>query len=148
MDYLMKQLLKDYEIKRNQAILDAEARKRDLFSVNPKLSEIDSEIAKLSIETTQAVLHSKDTAEHKKLLEDLRKKSNALLKEKNKFIKELVKDSQYLKPKFECKTCKDTGYAQKDGNLEICACLKQKIFDAYYNKSNVRELEKREFFKI
>lgn len=148
MDYIMKQLLKDYEIKRNQAILDAENRKRDLLSVNPKLSEIDNELAKLSIETTQAVLNSKDTLEHKKLLDDLKKKSNSLMKEKNKFIKELVKDSNYLKPHFECKTCKDTGYAQKDGNLEICACLKQKIFDSYYNKSNARKLEEREFFKI
>lgn len=148
MNTLIKPILKDYEVKRNNAISDAENRKRELISANPNLSKIEAELAQISIETTQAVLDSKDSNERKKLLSDLEKQSKELIKEKNKFIKELVKDGNYLKPHFECKHCKDTGYIQKGEDFELCSCLKQKIFDVYYNKSNVGNLKKENFSKF
>lgn len=147
MKNVISNLLKDYEIKRNHAIMEAEDRKRELLYANPKLSEIEKELAKLSIQTTKTILQS-DRSEQKALLEYLKKKSNDLIKEKNKFIKELVKDSNYLKPHFECKHCKDTGYIEKNGETTICSCLKQKIFDACYNKSNAGNLKKENFAKF
>ena len=41
--------------------------------------------------------------------------------------------------------CKDTGYVQKDGKLVMCSCLKQRIFDIAYNKSNMGNLERENF---
>ncbi len=148
MDNVIKSILKEYQINRNQAIQAAETRKRDLLIANPRLAEIENELAHLSIQTTQAILQQQNASEQKKLLENLKKQSNDLIKEKNKFIKELVKDSSYLKPRFSCKHCKDTGYVEKDGNSVLCSCLKQKIFDAYYNKSNVGNLKKENFSKF
>ena len=68
--------------------------------------------------------------------------------EKNRFLKDLSKDSNFLKPRFECKSCKDTGYLEKDGTSVMCNCLKQRIFNTYYNKSNIGNLEKENFKKF
>ena len=111
---LLKQVLKEYDEKRNKAIQDAERRKKDLMNVNPRLQEIDQ-------------------------------KNNSLIKEKNDFIKNLSKENNYLNPHFECKQCKDTGYVQKDGKMVMCSCLKQRIFDIAYNKSNMGNLERENF---
>ena len=144
---VLKNILREYEIKRNKAIQDAEKRKRELLEVNPRLSEIEAELAKISIQTSKIILQS-ETTQQKKLLAELKKQSNELIKEKNKFIKELSKDSSYLKPHFECKTCKDTGYVEKDGTSTMCNCLKQAIFNIYYNKSNIGNLKKENFTKF
>lgn len=144
---VLKVILNEYEIKRNNAIQQAEERKRELLSVNPRLSEIETELANISIKTAKLILQSEDS-EQKNLLADLKKKSNELIKEKNKFIKDLAKDSNYLKPHFECKSCKDTGYVEKDGALVMCHCLKQQIFNTYYNKSNIGNLSKENFSKF
>lgn len=144
---VLKNILREYEVKRNTAIQQAETRKRELLEVNPRLSEIERELANISIKTAKTILQS-ENPEHKKLLADLKKQSTELIKEKNRFIKELSKDSNFLKPRFECKQCKDTGYVEKDGYSQMCNCLKQRIFNTYYNKSNIGNLQKENFSKF
>ena len=48
-------------------------------------------------------------------------------------------------PKYECKICKDTGYITKNSQTEMCPCLKQKLFDMEYNKSNIYNLKNQNF---
>lgn len=141
---LLKQVLKEYDEKRTRAVQAAEKRKKDLMSVNPRLQEIDQELTQNSIQASKAILVS-DPKEKASLLASLKKKNNALIKEKNDFLKNLSKENNYLNPHFDCKMCKDTGYVQKDGNLVMCSCLKQRIFDIAYNKSNMGNLERENF---
>jgi len=144
---LLKQILKEYDIKRNKAIQQAEERKKKLLEINPRLSELDSEISKLSIQTTKLILNSSDS-EKQKLLSDLKKKINSLTKEKNFILKQLSASSDYLNPHFECKLCTDTGYVLKNEKSVMCSCLKQKIYDVSYNKSNIGNLEQENFSKF
>ena len=141
---LLKQVLKEYDEKRTRAVQAAEERKKDLMSVNPRLQEIDKELTLNSIQASKAILVS-DSKEKASLLATLKKKNNSLIKEKNDFIKNLSKENNYLNPHFDCKLCKDTGYVQKDGKLVMCSCLKQRIFDIAYNKSNMGNLERENF---
>jgi DNA replication protein DnaC len=141
---LLKQILHEYDEKRIVAELKAEKRKAKLLEVNPRLSEIEDELSKISIQTAKAILMS-NPEEKEKLLSDLKKKTNALIKEKNAFLKTLSKDSNYLNPQFECKMCKDTGYVFRDGTSNMCTCLKQRIYDIAYNKSNMGNLERENF---
>lgn len=141
---LLKQVLKEYDEKRTRAVQAAEERKKDLVSVNPRLQEIDKELTLNSIQASKAILVS-DSKEKASLLASLKKKNNSLIKEKNDFIKNLSKENNYLNPHFDCKLCKDTGYVQKDGKLVMCSCLKQRIFDIAYNKSNMGNLERENF---
>ena len=141
---LLKQVLKEYDNKRTQAILDAENRKKELMQVNPRLQEIDKELTQNSLQVSKSILLA-DSKEKASLLASLKKKNNNLIKEKNDFIKNLSKENNYLNPHFECKLCKDTGYVQKDGKVSMCTCLKQRIFDIAYNKSNMGNLERENF---
>ena len=141
---LLKQVLREYDEKRTRAIIEAENRKKELLKVNPKLLEIENELSKISIETSKAILLAPQK-EKNSLISGLKKKANALIKEKNDFIKNLSKENNYLNPHFECKQCKDTGYIQKEGTATLCSCLKQRIFDIAYNKSNMGNLERENF---
>ncbi len=140
----LNQILHEYENKRNKAILEAEKRKRELMEVNPRLLEIENELSSNSIKISKAILLS-NPKEQEKLLTSLKKQNSALIKEKNEFIKKLSKENNYLYPHFECKLCKDTGYVSKDNTLTMCSCLKQRIFDLAYNKSNMGNLERENF---
>lgn len=141
---LLKQVLHEYDNKRTKSLLEAENRKKELLRINPKLQEIETEISKNSIETSKTILIS-DSKKQTKLLSELKKKNTALIKEKNNLIKQLFKENNYLNPHFDCKLCKDTGYVKKDNNTTLCSCVKQRIFDIAYNKSNMGNLERENF---
>lgn len=141
---LLKQVLKEYDEKRIKAIQEANFRKKELMKINPRLQEIEQELSSNSLQASKAILLA-DSKEKGILLTALKKKNNSLIKEKNDFIKKLSKENNYLNPHFECKSCKDTGYIQKDGKIVMCSCIKQKIFDIAYNKSNMGNLERENF---
>ncbi len=141
---LLKQILHEYEEKRTKSILEAETRKKDLMKVNPRLLEIEEELSKNSIQTSKAILLA-SPKERDKLLSTLKKQNKSLIKEKNEFIKKLSKDNNYLNPHFDCNLCMDTGYVKKDNTTKMCSCLKQRIFDIAYNKSNIGNLERENF---
>ena len=141
---LLKQILREYEEKRNRHIQEEKKKKKDLLTVNPRLAEIEKEIAQNSIKISKSIILAPSKEKHK-LVSDLKKKNASLIKEKNAFIKQLSKENNYLNPHFDCKLCKDTGYIQKDNVTTMCSCLKQRIFDIAYNKSNIGNLERENF---
>ena len=139
---LLNQILHEYELKREKAYKDVEERKKELIKVNPKLAEIERQISLNSIKLSKEILIS---GNKESLLNDLKKSNSKLIKEKNNFIKELTQSNNYLYPHFECKLCKDTGYILKDGKTTFCSCLKQRLYDVAYNKSNMGNLERENF---
>lgn len=141
---LVKQILHEYELKRNKEIELANQRKKEFLSINPRLAEIEKEISSVAIQTSKAILIANED-ERSKLITDLKKQTSALIKEKNAFLKSLLKNSDYLNPHFECKMCKDTGFITKDNSTIMCNCLKQRIYDLAYNKSNMGNLERENF---
>ena len=55
----------------------------------------------------------------------------------------------YILPHYECSLCNDTGYiTNPDYSTSMCSCLKQKIFDIEYNKSNISNLKTQNFDKF
>lgn len=137
----LKNLLTEYEKKRMQATYDAEHRKEILYIENPRLQEIDDILSKEAIKTSKLLITNKDSS----LLEELNKKINSLKEEKNKILNTLGKDETYLKPIYECKICNDTGYVTENFSSTMCNCLKQKLFDIEYNKSNIFNLKNQTF---
>ena len=137
----LKTLLTEYEKKRMQAIYDAEERKNNLYQKEPKLQQIDDELSKTAIDISKKMLINKDTS----LLEELNKKVSTLKQEKEKILTSLEKDETYLKPYYECNDCLDTGYITNLHESTMCHCLKQKLFNLEYNKSNLSNLEKENF---
>lgn len=137
----LKQLLLEYSRKRNKEIADANIKKEKIYQENPRLQEIDDELSKFSIQTAKSILQTNDRS----LLDTLKSKKEYLLNEKNEIYNSLNIDSTYFYPQFECNLCKDTGYITENYTTKMCNCLKQKIFDAEYNKINSFDFSKYSF---
>ena len=137
----LKNLLTEYEKKRINAIHDAEERKNNLYKKEPKLEEIDNKLSKEAINISKQIITSKNP----ELLKELNNKLSFLKNEKNKILNNLGIDENYFKPQFECSDCSDTGYITNSYESKMCHCLKQKLFDLEYNKSNISNLERDNF---
>lgn len=133
----LKILLKEYEQKRLKAISDLENRKNNLYSSNKRLEEIENELSNFAINTAKNILSSNNS----NYLAELNNEISLLKKEKNEILKNLNIDDNFFKPNFECNLCEDTGYIKDGNNLNLCNCIKQKLFDIEYNKSNISNLK-------
>lgn len=136
-------LLIEYEQKRRDAEIDLEQRKKQIYKKNPRLEKIEEEINKISINKTKSILINKLTDS---LNTEFENEIMKLKQEKENILKKENIDASYLKPKYECEKCKDTGYISfSNKKTEMCNCLKQKLINISYNKSNLSNLQKENF---
>ncbi len=141
----LKLLLKEYEEKRLAANLKALSKKEELYSLSPRLLEIDNALNKSAILTSLNMLNSNDPEK----LKDLNKKISILNQEKIQILKSFNESVESLLPSYECKECNDTGYINNNSsNAKLCSCIKQKLFDIEYNKSNISGLCNQSFDKF
>lgn len=138
---VLRSLLKEYEQKKLKAELDLEKRKDELYEKMPKLQQIEDELNHFAILTSKNILlHNVST------LTELNQKSEKLKAEKTRLLQEANLSTDYLKPYYECSVCKDTGYVSKDNyKTEMCNCLKQRLLDIAFHKSNMANLDKENF---
>ena len=136
-------LLVEYEQKKRNAENDLDIRKKELYKKNPRLEEIENEINKISINKAKSILINKLSDNlSKKFDEDLIN----LKKEKEAILEKEKIDESFFKPKYECEKCKDTGYITSlNKKSEMCSCLKQRLINISYNKSNLSNLQKENF---
>lgn len=136
-------LLVEYEQKKRNAEFDLQKRKERIYKKIPRLEEIDDKINKISINKTKSILinqltNSSNTEFENELLK-LKEEKESILRKENI-------DNSYFKPKYECDKCKDTGYiTYPDKKTEMCNCLKQRLINISYNKSNLSNLQKENF---
>lgn len=137
----LKLLLTEYEQKRLYEIEQADKRKELLYKQYPRLQEIDDEISQSAISISKSLLDSN----RKELLEQLNHKINALKEERSTLLQKIGKTVQDLLPQYSCTVCEDTGYYTEHYETKMCNCLKQKLFDLEYNKSNISNLKNQSF---
>ena len=137
---VLNSLLKEYEQKKLRAEIDLDKRKADLYNRLPELQKIEDELNRLSIETAKNLLNNKgNIADFEKKVEDLKYKKACILHDANI-------QPDYLKPNYSCKICNDTGYVTDENyKTEMCSCLKQRLLDISFNKSNMSNLDKENF---
>lgn len=129
----LKIILKEYNMKREHALQEAEGKKRKIFSSNKELQDIEDEINKTAILAAKSILNKDSTCN----IYDFEKQIENLKIKKFNLLKQLGTDSNELLPKFDCSICKDTGFVFSDGTNSLCNCLKQKLLDVAYNQSNI-----------
>ena len=138
---ILNELLKEYEQTRIDNDLRLLDRKTALYKSTPRLQEIEDEITSSSISISKSIILNNNP----KHLSSLKKKITELSKEKEAILKKIGKSKDYLLPSYVCPLCKDTGYVLS-GNISVmCNCLKQKLFNIQYNKSNLSNLDKENF---
>lgn len=138
---ILNSLLQEYERKRMKSELDLEKRKNHLYKTIPELQKIDDNLNKYSIQSAKDILLNSSNN-----LNDINSKIESLKKQKKQILSENHIPENYLKPLYECNICKDTGYVNiENKKTEMCNCLKQKLLDISYNKSNMSNIEKENF---
>ncbi len=138
----LKMLLKEYDQKHQAALADLDIRKQELFTSNSRLKEIETELNSFALETAKLILSSPNDSTY---LDNLKNKMDILNKEKKDILHNLKIDDSFFKPSFECKLCEDTGYIKDEYGFHLCSCIKQKLFDIEYNKSNIGNLKNYNF---
>ena len=133
-------LLTEYEQKRRKAEMDLEEHKEELYKKIPRLKEIENEINKISINKAKAILlNNNDLTDYEKSIKNLKQEKDSILK------KEKI-DKNFFNPKYECIQCNDTGYiTDKKNQTVMCSCLKQRLLNDLYNKSNLSNIDKENF---
>ncbi|MCI8383645.1 MAG: hypothetical protein HFJ33_02075 [Clostridia bacterium] len=138
---VLHSLLKEYEQKKLKAELDLEKRKKELYEKMPKLQQIEDELNSFAILTAKNILLHNMAS-----IAELKEKSEKLKYEKACILHDAHLPNNYLKPIYECSICKDTGYISKENyKTQMCNCLKQKLLDEAFHKSNIANLEKENF---
>ena len=123
---------------------DLEQRKKELYLKVPRLEELEDTLNKFSIKTVKAILMT-ESSEKSKLIDDFNSEIQKLKNEKLAILESLNLDESYLKPKYECSLCNDTGYIITNHSNQMCHCLKQELLNLAYNKSNLNRLDKENF---
>ncbi len=140
----LKDLLTEYNTKRQHAIEEAENKKVIFMQSHSDFAKIEDEISRASIFYTKSLLTASPN-DKQNILVQFQKKINTLNEEKNAILKKEGINPNYFEPDFDCKICKDTGYIRKDNTSIICSCLKQEMLNIEYNKSNMGNLDKENF---
>lgn len=134
---ILKAIEREYEQKRTLAEKNTEYLKNSTYEKYPRLAEIDSLIKKLGIEASKTTLLA-NHSERENILSNLSKKIDELKSEKESI---LSKNGISFIPKYECTKCNDTGYIKGAYKTEMCNCMKQKLINIAYNKSNLFRLQ-------
>ena len=138
----LKKLLIEYDKKKSTEERQADLKKRELYQREPSLEEIDKQLSILAISTTKSLINHNDPT----LLKNLQNQIDDLKNKKIAIFKDLNINPDDLLPNYECNLCKDTGYVtNSDYTSSMCSCLKQKLFDMEYNKSNIYNLKSQTF---
>ena len=142
----LNSLLKEYEQKKLNAELDLDRRKENLYKLIPRLEEIDSELSTLGISTAKNILNNISKPDS---VDNLKLKIANLKKEKEAILLQNGYSLDYLKPFYDCKICNDTGFIlDKNYKTTMCNCLKQKLLNVAFNKSNISNIDKENFNKF
>ena len=136
----LRNILDEYTEKRFISEKKAEEKKKEIYSKNTDLENIEKQINLKSIHKINMLLQNNNEQVEKIDLE-----INNLKNEKEKIMKNLNISSKSFLPHYECNICNDTGYIRKGNKTIMCNCLKQKIFNIEYNKSNIGNIEKENF---
>lgn len=140
---ILKNLLQEYEQKRYEAEQKSRIKKQELYARNKNLEKIENEINLNSIHKINLILNSTENSQIE--IKNIDNKISDLKKEKEKILNSLSINEEDFLPQYECKICNDTGYVKQNNITTMCTCLKQKIFNIEYNKSNIGNIEKENF---
>ena len=114
---------------RNKHELDE--RTEIAYSKIPRLAQIDREIASSSLRKARLLLGESSGQDF-----NLEQHIQKLSEERTRLLVAHGFGADYLKPRYTCPICKDTGYVDN----QKCICFRKAISEHLYTQSNIREL--------
>ncbi|MBS4959808.1 MAG: ATP-binding protein [Clostridiales bacterium] len=131
---LYRTILRDYERTRDLAAAELKKKQEKIYHRIPEIQQIDEKISQTGLSIARAVL-----AQPKKAAELTTKLQNDIAlakKQKADLLEQAGLPKDYLSIKYQCTNCKDTGYI----GSTLCPCFTQKLVEAAYSFSNLKEI--------
>ncbi|GFN36713.1 ATP-binding protein [Tepidimicrobium xylanilyticum] len=141
-DQILRDILMEYEKKRDRAIYEQNIRIQRIYNKIPRIREIDRTIREMGLQISKAVIEN--PGNYIENMERVKKEIEKLKMEKAYLLTENNIPLDYLEPIYECKKCYDTGYLS---NGDKCSCLKQALINKAYKMSNIEDVLERENFQ-
>lgn len=131
---LYKAINREYEQVRSQYAAALRMRRETVYSRVPRIKAIEEEMSLLGIRISGLALREPERVEE--LAEKLKVDMQKLREEKEMLLTAHGFSKQTLALEYACEQCKDTGYI----GTRQCGCMKQKLMNAAYDQSNVRQM--------
>lgn len=127
----------EYDRRQKKAYDELEERKAAIYSLAPRLKEIDAEIHMSGLKYNKLLLTGELSSEE--AINELNEAIVKLRSEKTDLLAQLGHSSDYLEPVFTCNKCSDTGIIRSDDGSpdKVCVCYRQQLIDHLYNQSNL-----------
>ena len=138
----LKDLLIEYEKKKDRAIYEQRVRTEKVYNKVPDVKKIDKAILETGLLISKAIIENPENYELK--LEKVKEEMERLKMEKAYLLTENNIPLSYLDINYECSTCEDTGYLPQG---DQCNCLKQALINKAYQMSNIKNVLEKENFQ-
>lgn len=141
---IYNEVQREYDLKRQKAINEADKRKKELLEKLPKYKELQDKKNFIAIELAKTMITSSGI--DKQIAEE---NMNIKLAEIENNISQLMVSEglpeDYVLPKFECSKCGDTGYVKYGEKVSRCNCFTQKVVNVTYKQNNMLKLNEENF---
>jgi len=131
---------REFDIKRQKAQSEAKALKKDIYSKNPILAELDDEINKIALRSAKSRIFSDDISRQVEQ-DKLEMKIDKINKKFDSELKRVGLSREDFEPKYECEKCKDSGYFEN----KICYCFNQRLINESFKQSNLSKIDTENF---
>lgn len=145
MQDIYRRIQREYDESRTRALVEVEERRKTLYERSPELEAIDDEIKSRGVEITKSLIFVEDDSKRAEIIQELNATIEALKQKKNEIFVKLQVSEDYLKPKFSCSLCEDTGTVGSLTGATVCRCFRQKVINYTYNQEQIFNLEKENF---
>ena len=129
-----------FEKKRDYAESAAQQRAQKVYELHPDIFEIDIKLSRTGLDVMECITNGKDVPMG---IEALRQKNEELQTQRRALLIKYGYGEDYLKTKYECDICDDTGF---DG-LKMCKCMRHALTMAGIESSGIGALYKTQRFE-
>jgi DNA replication protein DnaC len=136
-----REVMREYETAQNRALNLRDRRQEALYKSVPRVRAIDREMSGIGLTLAKTAMAGDGG------IAEIRAAYERLAGEKAELLAAANIPEDYLTDIYRCAACADTGFVGSLGaSPQRCACLKQRLIDAYYALSNMKDVLARENF--
>ena len=118
----------------------ASKRREEIHAILPEVREIDSQLSDMGLRIMQAALQSEN---YQAALAEIEAQSLSLEQRRAEVLIRNGFPADYTAPRYECKSCGDTGYI----DYKMCDCMRKKLILAGYESSGISTLMRSQSFE-
>lgn len=135
-----RKVREEYNLKRNNAMADADRRKQEIWAISPEIKQIDAALSKTGLKIFGIACKGENVESQ---VDDLRLESKAMLEDRREILNMLGYPADYTDVHYECENCMDTGYV----DTKMCHCMRKRLIKRGFLTSGLGYLIEKQTFE-